>query len=485
MKCWDWEFFDTFIAADMFTISECGSLFGPVTDFKVERDDELNLILETTSASDSTSNAIERAAGSVYQAEAQVKFKGIDGYQAVAAGVIPLGHKKTWGARSEQDVTKERSLIRSLQFTQGNAQEPVYIIDWVGNMDTFIWPDSDDRVESGQKRRILKSPIREITMSIPIDSRGHGRTCVHLIVEGVEFFVGQSKAKPDHVEKPGFILYIGTPNEDTRAKIRDCLSFCLGIYLLYLGDTKFDSEWFPVAFDARSGHALVKEASRLVGWQPSPLGLTYEKELSSELLGRMMSSLYNIYDEYGLQSSFWSYWHAIAAPVHMQAVHFGAAIESLQNKFLKRSSEVQGSFIIKNEQHWENLCEQISTLIAGADLDEEEKTLLIKKAKGLNRAPQSVLIQRFFDGLRLEFDKLENAVWGNRNRAAHGGSAKADNAHRLIRENKVLLLMLNRILLALGGGADNYHDYYTLGRPVRSLAESIPDDRMGTAKVSA
>jgi len=484
MKCWDWEFFEALVAADMFTISDCGPLFGPVTDFKVERDDELRLILETTSASDSTSNSVQRAAGSVYQAEDLVKFKGIDGYLAEATGVIPLGHIRTWGAGSVQGVTKERSSIYSLKFTKSNAQEPVYIIDWVGNMDTFIWPNSDDRVKSGEERRILKSPTREITMSIPIDSRRSGRTCVHLIVGGVEFFVGQSRAKPEHVERPGFILYVGAPNEDTRAKIRDCLSFCLGTYLLYLGDTKFDSEWFPVAFDARSGHALVKEASRLVGWQPSPLGLRFEKEISSELLVRMMSSLYNIYDEYGLQSSFWSYWHAIAAPVHMQAVHFGAVIESLQSKFIKRKSEGQGGRIVKDEQHWKNIYEQISTLIVGTDLDDGEKKLLINKALYLNQAPQSVLMQRFFEGLKLELGELENYVWKNRNRAAHGGSAKADNAHRLIRENKVLLLMLNRILLALGGGADSYHDYYTLGRPVRWLAESIPDDRTETAKVS-
>lgn len=480
MECWDWEFFDTVVVADMFAVSDCGPLFGPVTDFKLERDDALNLVLETTSASDSASNAVERPAGSVYQADAKVSFKSITGAQAVATGVIPRGHTKTWSATSEKGVTKERSSIHSLQWSRSDAPEPGYIIDWVGNMESFIWPDADDRVESGEKRRILRSPTREIAITSPIDSGGGGRTCVHLVVEGVEFFVGKSEAKPEHVGKPGFILYVGTPNEDTRAKIRDCLSFCLGTYLLYLGDTKFDSEWHPVAFDARSGHALVKEASRLRGWQPSPLGLNYERQISSELLGRMMSSLYKIYNAYGLQSSFWSYWHAMAAPVHMQAVHFGAAIESLQNTFQKSTSGVRSS-IVEDGQRWTELYEQISTCIAGTDLPDEAKRLLTNKAKNLNLAPQSVLMQRFFAALGLELGVLENAVWANRNRAAHGGRANASNAHRLIRENKVLHNMLIRILLALGGGADWYYDYYTLGRPARKLAESIPDDRTQTA----
>lgn len=477
MECWNWEFFDSVVTSDTFAVSDCGPLFGPVTDFKLERDDALNLILETTSAGDSTSNAIERPVGSVYQADAQVKLESLTGALAVATGVIPRGHRKTWSAKSEQSVTRERSSVHSLQWIRAGAPEPTYVIDWVGNIESFIWPDAEDITENGEKCRILRSPAREIIMSVPIDCRGSGRTCVHLVVEGVEFFVGESKTESGHVKKPGFILYLGMPDEDTRAKIRDCLSFCLGSYLLYLGDCKFDSEWRPVAFDAKSGHALVKDASRLRDWQPSPLGLKWENEISSELLGKMMGSLCRIYDTYGLRTSFWAYWHAMAAPVHMKAVHFGAAIEALQNIFLKNTSKVQRG-IVGDEQHWTELYGQLSAAITASNLSDETKKLLISKAKGINHAPQSVLMQRFFAALELKLSVLESSVWANRNRAAHGGSAKPDNAHRLIRENKVLQIMTNRILLALAGGADWYYDYYTFGRPIRRLSESIPDDRV-------
>lgn len=477
MECWDWEFFGSVVTSDTFTVSDCGPLFGPVSDFKLERDDAFNLILESISVGESTSNAIERPAGSVYQADAQVKLEGLTGALAVATGVIPRGHSKTWSAKSEQRVTRERSSIHSLQWIRAGAPEPVYVIDWVGNMESFIWPDADDRTESGEKRRILRSPTKEISMSVPSDCREGGRTCVHLVVGDVEFFVGESKAESGHVKKPGFILYLGMPDEDTRAKIRDCLSFCLGTYLLYLGDCKFDSEWLPVAFDAKSGPALVKDASQLSGWQPSPLGFKWESEISSELLEKVMSSLCRIYDAYGLRSRFWAYWHAMAAPVHMKAVHFGAAIEALQSIFLKNTSKVQRG-VVENEQHWMELYGQLAAAISDSSLPDETKKLLINKAKGLNHAPQSVLMQRFFAALGLKLGVLESSVWANRNRAAHGGSANSDNAHRLIRENKVLLIMMNRILLALSGEADCYYDYYTFGRPVRRLSESIPDDRV-------
>jgi hypothetical protein len=72
---------------------------------------------------------------------------------------------------------------------------------------------------------------------------------------------------------------------------------------------------------------------------------------------------------------------------------------------------------------------------------------------------------------------LEREVWRNRNRAAHGGGADSETGLRLIRENKVLHIMMNRILLALAGGGPQYYDYYNLGRPTVPLAKAINDDR--------
>lgn len=476
MKYWDWEFFDTAITADMYSVIDCGPLFGPVTDFKLERNDELDLILVTTSSANSTSNAVERVAGEVYQTDAEVKLESRTSH-AVALGVTPRGHTKTWGAQNKQATTKERASIESLEWTSKDAPEPDYIIEWVGNMDSFIWPDFDDRTKDGEERRVLKSPKREITLSAPIKSGQHSRSCAHLVVEGIELFVGESKAKPEHVVKPGFILYVGTPDEETRAKIRNCLSFCLGTYLLYLGNTKFDSEWSPVAFIAKSGHALVKEAPDLSGYLPSPLSLKWENAIAPELLERMVSSLYKIYDAYELRSTFWSYWHAMAAPLHMRAVHFGAAIESLQSKFLKKTPEVH-RLIVEDTECWSKLHDQISARITEAALTDDAKTLLISKAKNLNYAPQSIVMERFFASLKLKIGKLEKSAWSNRNHAAHGGRTTDSNVTKMIRENKVLHIMMNRILLALGGGADHYYDYYTLGRPTRVIIQSIPDDKV-------
>jgi len=89
---------------------------------------------------------------------------------------------------------------------------------------------------------------------------------------------------------------------------------------------------------------------------------------------------------------------------------------------------------------------------------------------------------RFFNALSLKIGTIESEVWKNRNHAAHGGNANQDNALNLIKGNKALLIMVNRILLALGNGGDFYYDYYSLGRPTIRLAEPIQDNQLADLK---
>jgi hypothetical protein len=162
----------------------------------------------------------------------------------------------------------------------------------------------------------------------------------------------------------------------------------------------------------------------------------------------------------------------------MAAAHFGSAIEALQKAFFKAHESVANNRILQDDGVWRELCRSISACISDARLSSEEETILINKVQNLNLAPQGVIMKRFFNAVGLEIGALEGDVWANRNRAAHGGGADSDNALRLVRENKVLHIMMNRILIALGHGGDSYYDYYNFGRPTMRLAEPVRDDRL-------
>ncbi|NGM86068.1 hypothetical protein G5B35_01975 [Parapusillimonas sp. SGNA-6] len=478
MKYWDWEFFQTAITSNRYSVSDYGPLHGPITDFKLYRDDSLNLVLETTSPFNSTSNAIERLVGEVYEIDDRIVLEGRTGDRVVATGVAPLEHTKKLGTRAECSVTQERSSIESLEWIVHNGPQPQHVIEWIGNIGAFMWPDFDHRIQDGHERRILKSPKRKVVFSGPIKAEQHSLSCAYIEAAGIELIVGKSKATPQYVEQPGFILYLGTPDENVREKIRSCLSFCLGTYLIYFGDTKFDSNWRPVALTAKSVHALAKDAPDLNGWQPSPLHPKWDRAIDAEILGRMVSALYEIYDTYDLRSALWNYWHAVAAPLHMRAAHFGAAIESLQSMYFKTTAKLH-RYIVEDDDHWTNLHKQIAACINTAGLPDEARRLLLNKANGLNFAPQPILMERFAAALNLDIGKLEKSAWANRNRSAHGIRLGEANITTTIRENNVLQTLMNRLLLALGGGTDRYYDYYTLGRPKRHIRHSIPVDRSG------
>lgn len=477
MNSWEWECFKEHVTNDIFQIVDCGPLHSPITNFSIARNADLDLILETTSVGTGATNALQVPAGTVYSSKEQVKLENSNGESVIARGVILLSEKNTWSQNSIKNETQEISLVQSLEWHGQNAREPRHTIEWLENMPgSFIWPHFVDEKTTGETRRTFRSQKDEIVLSSSIESNGGGRSCVHISVEGFDLFVGTVRnLKVDNISNPGFILYKGIPSEDIRSKIRNCLSFCLGTYLIYLGYTRFCEKWQPVSFSAVSAHGLSEDARRLITLPPAPLSLRYEWEITAEMLERMVASLCQNYDACNLRSAFWAYWHAIAAPVHMAAVHFGAAIESLQKAYVQHYGASIKTSILKDAS-WDDLSEKIMSCISTLDVPKEEKQILANKVNNLNFAPQSIVMNRFLDVLEIRIDAVEQSAWKNRNRAAHGGVIKPDVFVKIVRENKVLMILMNRILLAITRGSNYYYDYYTLGRPISSLADPIPND---------
>lgn len=477
MNSWEWECID-WVTNKFFNITDCGPLHGPVTKFSIARDSDLKLVLETTSAGNSKSSAIPLPAGTVYTATEQVKLESRFGASAIAHGVIPHRQNTSWSKELPSGEVLETSSVHALEWNSPSPHERSNTIEWLENMpDSFIWPDHIDEETKGERRRTFRSPKKEIVISSPINSGGGSRACVHISVDGFDLFIGTlKKVKAEHINNPGFILYKGNPSEDIRSRIRDCLSFSLGTYLIYLGCTFFDDQWEPVSFKAETADALSKDDHRLITILPAPLGSKFEREITSEMLERMVVALYCNYDEYNFRNAFWAYWHAVAAPIHMAAIHFGAAIEALKKAYVQHHHAAIKTAIL-DKAHWGDFHKKIEACIASLDVPPEQKKLLSNKVSNLNSTPQDIVMENFLDALKIQVDVIEQSAWRNRNHAAHGGSVNEDNSIKTIRENKALMVLMNRILLAMTGGSDFYYDYYTLGHPISRLAVPIPNDK--------
>jgi hypothetical protein len=63
---------------------------------------------------------------------------------------------------------------------------------------------------------------------------------------------------------------------------------------------------------------------------PAWLGVRSHNVLDTAKVSRLVSGLYEHCDELDFGNLSWGYWHAMCAPLHIKAVHFGAIIEALQ-----------------------------------------------------------------------------------------------------------------------------------------------------------
>ena len=484
---WEWEYFEKFITNESFGVTDSGPLAGSVTEFSIRRDENLNLILETTSLNPQEQTA-KFPPETVFIPSDQIRFENPSlGYSAFAYGILRKSRSDDYSLLETKGVlAKEISSVIALEGVLSN-EDPHYLIEWLENIGgPFIWPHSfSDQTMGGESRRTFHSPTGEIVLISQTGVEGLPQRlvncCVNISIEGIELFIGSfHDLKANHIKKPGFILYKGNPSSEIKSKIRDCLAFSLGTYLIYLGFTSFDANWTPVSFRAESAEAINSNDIRSLSRLPGPLGDLFEWEIHPEKLQRFVGALYSKYDTYQLQSTFWSYWHAMAAPVHMAAAHFGAAIEALQNVYIK-SHRPSIKTTILDDPPWDIVYRKIVDFIPSL-LAPEDRQIFLNKLQNLNRAPQSIMMNRFLEAIGIQIGEVENSAWKNRNRGAHGGSVQVDNAIKVIRENKALMILMNRIILAITNENDRYYDYYSIGRPTRILRDPIPKERNNNAE---
>jgi hypothetical protein len=252
-------------------------------------------------------------------------------------------------------------------------------------------------------------------------------------------------------------------------------------FILYravsIGHTGFTDQWAINCMEAVSPSTLGGAATKLVSMPPAPLDCKYQWGIAPALLQRIVVSIFDHYDRYRLRSVLWGYWHGVAAPAHMVAVHFAATVEGLQSAFFEIESAPSKKLL--DEKSWQTLQKQLFAELDKVEATAELKLILRNKLGELNTAPQSILMERFLATLGIEMGPVEKRAWRNgRNRAAHGGVIERDKFISVIRENKSLMVLANRLILAACRGADHYYDYYTIGSttPIRFLPTPSPDD---------
>jgi hypothetical protein len=473
---WEWESFDSFTNSGVFKFSDPGPLHAPINKFTIKRDADLELILETVSGQDAKSNATSHPPGTVHTNTDAATLLSVTGTTTVTlTGVQPLGHIRSISHNPQLGELQEKSSIHELTGHTQNQNEPKYVIDWLANVEgCFHWPDITDDAIVMTKTLTIGSGENAPTLTHTGKKGGGSRNCVKLNVESNEIFLCTSDSQlAKEIKKPGFILYVGTPTEEFREKVRVCLSFSLGVYLVHLGHSIFCKDWHLVSFKAIGAYALGGRAFEIPPTPPAPLGMKYEWEIDRAMLSRMVNSICTHYEALNFRSLNWAFWHAVCATPHIAAVHYGAAVEALRRAYVKYNPATYQTTLLCHG-HWSILKHAADTAVAAMPISDQTKKILQNKISGLNSKPQSVLLDELLSNLDLTLSELEQAAWQHRHAAGHGNYAKPEESARLIRETKLLRLRFNRMVLAITKASDTYYDYYTLDRPIRKLRDSIP-----------
>lgn len=481
---WQWESFERYTNSEYFDVTDAGPLLSPVQTFKITRDCKLNLLLECVVVGDAQpSSAPVHPNGAMQLTTKKVEFAGHDGMCLTARGVLPFSKSETHISKSETHITDlvkkttQKAHVHSLAAKLRNDVIPAYTIDWLANLDRgkYVWQgafirekrETVDTITLGCGARAIELSARALS-SCSMNSSG-----LELSIDDFRLFIfGCESNVAKGVERPGYIFYDGAPSDEVRTKIRQVLSFCLGNYLVYLGSTKLSKNSEIVAFSAMSPPSIGR-ISEIPVVPPAVLGDGNIAE--PKVVDRMANAIYMRYDELRFNSFSWAYWHAMCAPVHMAAGHFGAAIEALQNAYMKAHPKKFSHKLVADKEKWKSLKEALLKTIDKAKLNDTVSTILKNKVKfNLNQTPAGALSEQMLAEIGITLGQVEDAAWKRRNQAAHGNEIDTDSVIPTIMETKLLKIILHRMVLKITCASDFYYDDYTIGHAIRKVTDSVP-----------
>ena len=472
LKQLHWEDFSSALNSPFNQVIDPGPLLGSIKSFSIRRGKHHSLVLETISdASHRSARPTWPEAGTVRPNDDQVVIEKLK-HRVLLMGVTSHSWSTKLGADGLGE-TSEKSEVHRIECAPSDPAQVHQTMEWVANLnDDLLFPQSMKEETTEKFTRTFSDVGEAFSQHVSIES-GSGRRCLPLRVGGVALIIGSCEGPGDEsVVRPRFILYEGYPTSEIREKIRDCLSFMLGAPLLYFGASFLSESGGLLGFNAKTVHSARGAMFDVPPLPPAPVSLTHTSLISVPVVTRTINSLFDSYDQLNLLSTFWSYWYAACAPIHMAAVHYGAMIEALQEAVSSRDGAIRDHRILKGVQ-LKAFSSEFNRMVEALDATSHQKTQLLAKASILNSSSLKSRSQQFFEEQGLAMGQIETAAWNRRNQAAHGNKIPREEFSQMIRDVKALKNILDRIILKSSGASEHYFDRYSLGHPLRPVTAPI------------
>jgi hypothetical protein len=481
---WDNEPLQATMERWAWNVTSPGPLYNPINNISLYRDDKLQLKLESDTIFPAATNRVRHPSGTVRIINEQVIIETEGGnIEIILNGIQPLNyHPILLEANNSGQSYKEISSVTDIKCTVKNILCAAYTIDWIANkFENIIFSDLiTDETEIIDRRTFgsVDAP-KEFIFKRKFSSKS--LNIVSFTVDDVDIYLGKGDIE---TKKSSFIFYSSLVSDEFKEKIRLCLSFCMGQYITHLGNSIISDDFQLKSFTCRSGFIFRNQNLNHVQNLLAPLGgaqsgTPFIRHIETENFSRMMNAFYNNVETLKLRHVGILYWHAMYAPFDIAAIHFGSAIEALQNAYIT-SRELTIDNII-NEDLFEEIKRGIKNKLAEFELEQEVVKEINEKLHFLNNAPHKLTSKRLVKHLNLEFHDKEWKAWKRRNNVGHGADSGREDLVELIRDLKLLRIRFNRLLLAMTNASEMYIENYNIhdglsidqGGYIKNLREPI------------
>ena len=318
-----------------FTVVEAGPLHRPIQSFSIRRDDKLRLILETEVPPNATSATVDLPPGTVRLSTERVLLRNIGGVDAELVGVIPFSLKSNTVGLTEK-ARQELAQVHIARTNYTGGEPAAYTFDWLENLPSspFVWPASSRVVSTTQSSRAIALDDG-ITITRESEQFRSSNNTAKLNVEGWTFYIcALNREHQAGAMKPGASC---STARQMAPSARRYERLCRSLWVF---------TWWTLEppTTTATGVSSRRWPERLQPWATRvrhgtgaarPLGPRYLNELNPAQLTRAIAARVRAFEELDLANLSWAYWHACAATPHIAPAHFGAAIEALQNAYIK------------------------------------------------------------------------------------------------------------------------------------------------------
>jgi len=468
-----WDPVEDVMNDSLLRIVDPGPLRTPINSFVVRRDADLRLVMETQIAQDAVSRVAEYPSGTLRRNDAVLRWDNGFGFQVIGKGVLSHGHQSSNDYLRGKHSASESSSIHSIEATFVNTEAPAYTIDWLENVDDgwYFWPHFIKLQKTVTEIRAIGPGPVDLTITDHDVQESSSSQCVRIQVGDREVHLCAKWIKSGGLRKPGCLIYRSTPDEETQERIRNVLSFSLGIFLVSLGHTVYSANWNKVSFKSVSPYSIRGRIFELPVMPPALLAMRSYNEIEAARLNRIASALYAAYDELGFGDLNWGFWHARCATPHIAPVHFGAIIEALRRVCADRLAGEIATKIVDDNKEWGTFTDDVKLLVEKLGISEDKKAHLRNAVGLMNSMPHRAVMESILTQLKLQLGKNEGQAWRRRNDAAHGRAIPMGSELEAIQDTKLLRGLFDRMLLRLVNASDVYIDYSTPGHPIRPPAD--------------